>query len=107
MLIQLEVNFFDVARAYGVAPRVLMAWLEFESEKWENDATLGRGPGPDETYDGVWPTHEEELERYMTMGMNGEHFADDDLRKRYLEYRAQRLKESAAAKAARTKRTAK
>lgn len=97
ILVQVDLNFFDVARAYGIAPRVLLAWLDFENGKWENDATLGGGAGPDESYVGDWPTPEQEMDRYMTMGLTSKHFDDAGLRARYLKHRAQRMQESGAA----------
>ena len=96
ILVQMDLNFFDVARAYGIAPRVLLAWLAFENGRWENDATLGVGRGPDESYVGDWPTPEQEMDRYMAMGLTSKHFDDAVLRARYLKYRAQRMEKSGA-----------
>lgn len=88
ILLQVGANFFDVAQAYGVQPRVLLAWQQFENAKWDNDPYAGIGPGPDESYCGKWPSLEEELSCYMTMGLTSKHFSDEELRRRYLKYRA-------------------
>lgn len=90
-LIRAGWNFFDVARSFAISPRVLLAWLNFEEAKWENDLTEGVGPGPDENYVGAWPTDDEELELYMAMGLTAVHFDDETLRKAYLKFRKTRL----------------
>ena len=91
ILIGEGVNIFDVARSFAISPRVLLAWLDFEGSKWENDPYVGRGPGTDEKYDGAWPTEVEELDRYMTMGLRAKHFDGEALRNAYLKHRKGRL----------------
>lgn len=79
-------HLFDVAVAFGVAPRVLLAWIRFQHDKWENDATLGRGPGPDEQYAGDWPSEAEEFEEYRCQGIKVEDFRDSEHRARFVAY---------------------
>lgn len=81
------INFFEVAKAYGISPRVLLAWEQHEGMKWENDAYVGREPGPDENYSGLWPSVDEELSAYMTMDLKPNDIPDPDLSSRYKEYR--------------------
>lgn len=96
LLIHLEVNFFDIARAYGIPPRTLMAWRSHENDKWENDAYEGREPGPDENYSGEWPNEIEELDYYASMSLSPEHLEDPSLKRRYTAHLKKRSSSSAA-----------
>lgn len=90
LLVQFGVNFFEVAKAYSIAPRVLLVWLQHEGSKWENDAYVGREPGPDESYSGDWPTLDQELAAYVTMGFRVSDIPDPELGLKYKKY-GQRL----------------
>lgn len=79
-------HLFDVARSFAIAPRVLLAWINFEGSKWENDPYEGRGPGPDEHYVGDWPTEKEEFEEYRRRGVAANDISDKNLRARYLSF---------------------
>lgn len=86
LLLQIEVNFLEVARAYEIAPRVLLAWIRHENGRWENDPYEGRGPGPDEHYAGDWPDEDEEFAQYKRMSLKPADFDDLALRDRYGAY---------------------
>lgn len=101
LLIHLGVNFFEVAKAYCVSPRVLLVWIQHEGEKWENDPYVGREPGPDESYSGEWPTLDQELGAYLRLGLRPGDIPDQVLSLKYKKYR-QRLSAEARARKAST-----
>ena len=61
--------------------------MVFEWSKWENDPYCGREPGPDENYSGEWPTLEQELGAYITMGIKLVDIPDPVLRLAYKKHR--------------------
>lgn len=81
-------DFLSVAKKYGVSPRTLLAWREYEYAKWENDfgGEGSRRPGPSDDYQGKWPSKNRELEEYAALGLDPARFADEDLRTRYSKY---------------------
>ena len=88
-------DFFEIAKRYKISTRTLLAWLNHEGAKWENDMFEGRDPGPGADYSGEWPDLETELEMYAMRNIPPEKIEDLDLQARYRKHLAARNKRDA------------